>query len=46
LRTDNLDAAVALATLPDEVRGYEQLKLDSGTRFLSELGRARQTIGI
>ena len=27
------DAAVALAELPDEIRGYEQVKLDNVTRF-------------
>jgi indolepyruvate ferredoxin oxidoreductase len=45
LRPDTLSAAIALAELPGDVRGYEQLKLDSGTRFLEQLAEARRTVG-
>jgi indolepyruvate ferredoxin oxidoreductase len=33
----NLDEAVAIASLPDQVRGYEHLKLDRATRYRAEL---------
>ncbi|HEX5119428.1 MAG TPA: indolepyruvate ferredoxin oxidoreductase family protein [Pseudonocardiaceae bacterium] len=46
LCNENLAAAIALATLPDGVRGYEKLKLDSGSRFLDQLAEARRSIGI
>jgi len=42
----NIEQAVALAQLPDQVRGYEQLKLDSGRRFLDALAAARTELGI
>jgi indolepyruvate ferredoxin oxidoreductase len=41
LGPDTHDTAVALAALPDEVRGYEEVKLDSVRRFRE---RARQLI--
>jgi len=37
LTTDNLDDAVALATLPDQVRGYEELKLRRAAAYRTEL---------
>ena len=33
LGPDNHDVAVSIATLPDEIRGYEQIKLESVERF-------------
>ena len=33
LTPDNHDAAVAIALLPDEIRGYEHIKLDNVKRF-------------
>jgi indolepyruvate ferredoxin oxidoreductase len=33
LRPENHDTAVAVADLPDEIRGYERIKLDSVKRF-------------
>jgi indolepyruvate ferredoxin oxidoreductase len=37
LTTANLDDAVALATLPDQVRGYEELKLRRAAAYRTEL---------
>jgi indolepyruvate ferredoxin oxidoreductase len=37
LTAENLDDAVALATLPDQVRGYEELKLRRATAYRTEL---------
>ncbi len=37
LTVENLALAVRIAGLPETVRGYEQLKLDSGARFRAEL---------
>ena len=37
LRADNLDEAVAIASLPDQVRGYEHLKLRRATAYRAEL---------
>ena len=37
LRPDNLDEAVAIASLPDQVRGYEHLKLERAGAYRSEL---------
>jgi indolepyruvate ferredoxin oxidoreductase len=37
LTADNLAEAVAIASLPDQVRGYEHLKLDRATRYRHEL---------
>src|SRR5262249_23072952 len=35
----NHDAAVAIAELPDEIRGYEQIKLDSVAQFRDKAAR-------
>jgi indolepyruvate ferredoxin oxidoreductase len=37
LRPDNIDEAVAIATLPDQVRGYEHIKLERAKRYRGEL---------
>ena len=37
LQPDNLDEAVAIATLPDQVRGYEHIKLDRAKKYRTEL---------
>ncbi|HZB40384.1 MAG TPA: DUF6537 domain-containing protein, partial [Ilumatobacter sp.] len=37
LREDKLDEAVAIATLPDQVRGYEHIKLERAKRYRAEL---------
>ncbi|HEX6660042.1 MAG TPA: DUF6537 domain-containing protein, partial [Ilumatobacter sp.] len=37
LRDDNLDEAVAIATLPDGVRGYEHIKLERAEKYRTEL---------
>ena len=37
LTADNLDAAVAVAELPDLVRGYEELKLERVAEFRRRL---------
>jgi len=37
LREENVDEAVAIATLPDQVRGYEHIKLDRAKKYRSEL---------
>lgn len=42
----NIPEAVAMAQLPDLVRGYEHLKLDSGQRFLKSLSAQRTGLGI
>ena len=39
LTADNLDDAVAIAALPDQVRGYEELKLRRATAYRSEADR-------
>lgn len=46
LTADNLAQAVALAELPDEVRGYEQVKLANVERYRAELGRLREELGV
>lgn len=38
------DTALALAELPDMVRGYEHVKLDNVTRYRGEFGRLRATL--
>ncbi len=38
-RLDNLDEAVAIASLPDRVRGYEELKLRRAADYRAELAR-------
>ena len=43
LRSDNLDDAVEIAWLPDQVRGYEDLKLRRATAYRAELARRLQT---
>jgi indolepyruvate ferredoxin oxidoreductase len=40
LSSSNLDAAVALAELPDLVRGYEEIKVDRVAKYRAELKRA------
>jgi len=37
LRADNLAEAVEIASLPDQVRGYEHLKLERATRYRQQL---------
>jgi indolepyruvate ferredoxin oxidoreductase len=37
LRPDNLDEAVAIASLPDRVRGYEHLKMERAEAYRQEL---------
>ncbi|MBA3287276.1 MAG: indolepyruvate ferredoxin oxidoreductase family protein [Acidimicrobiia bacterium] len=37
LRVDDLDDAVAIASLPDQVRGYEDIKLPRAERYRAEL---------
>jgi indolepyruvate ferredoxin oxidoreductase len=37
LTGDNIDAAVTIATLPDQVRGYEHIKLDRAKKYRAEL---------
>ena len=37
LRPENLDDAVAIATLPDQVRGYEHIKLERAKKYRTEL---------
>ncbi|MFN3219234.1 MAG: indolepyruvate ferredoxin oxidoreductase family protein [Acidimicrobiales bacterium] len=44
--TENLDRAIALASLPDMVRGYEDIKLDNVERYHSELERACKELEI
>jgi indolepyruvate ferredoxin oxidoreductase len=41
LTADTYDRAVELASLPDLVRGYEHLKLESAERFRAEAARLR-----
>jgi indolepyruvate ferredoxin oxidoreductase len=47
LRPDNRAAVIALAELPEMVRGYEDVKLRNAERFRAELERHRNasTIG-
>jgi indolepyruvate ferredoxin oxidoreductase len=37
LDADNLDDAVEIATLPDQVRGYEHIKLERAKQYRAEL---------
>ncbi len=39
LNAENLDEATAIASLPDQVRGYEDLKLERAATYRSELAR-------
>ena len=41
----NHDAAVAIAELPDEIRGYEQIKLDSVKRFRENAAQLISQLG-
>ena len=41
----NHDAAVAIADLPDEIRGYEQIKLDSIKRFREKAAQLISQLG-
>ncbi len=43
---DNLELVVELASLPDLVRGYEQIKLDNVDRYHTELARLRSSLGM
>jgi indolepyruvate ferredoxin oxidoreductase len=45
LDAGNLDEAVAIASLPDQVRGYEQLKLDRAARYRTELATRLAAFG-
>ena len=40
LSTENIDAVIALAGLPDMVRGYEHIKLANVDRYRSALSAA------
>ncbi|KQR97563.1 2-oxoacid ferredoxin oxidoreductase [Williamsia sp. Leaf354] len=44
--SDRLDAAVALAELPDMVRGYESIKMANVERYRAELTRQRSALGV
>jgi indolepyruvate ferredoxin oxidoreductase len=39
LRPDTLEEAVAIASLPDQVRGYEHIKTERATAYRAELRR-------
>ena len=41
LSPDTYERAVALATLPDVVRGYEEIKLRNVERYRAEIARLR-----
>ena len=43
LTPENLDDAVAIAALPDQVRGYEHLKLERAARYRTELADRLKT---
>jgi indolepyruvate ferredoxin oxidoreductase len=43
LRPENVDEAVAIATLPDQVRGYEHIKLDRAKKYRAELSDRLKT---
>ena len=45
LRSDNLDEAIALAVLPDAVRGYEDLKLERIGEYREALRIAEANFG-
>ena len=45
LRPDTLDAAVALAALPEEVRGYEEIKMARVERYREKLAGALASLG-
>ncbi|MDH3705426.1 MAG: 2-oxoacid ferredoxin oxidoreductase, partial [Acidimicrobiia bacterium] len=45
LTADNLDAAVAIAELPDHVRGYEDLKLRRVAEYRTQLAQALASFG-
>ena len=45
LSADSIDRAIAIARLPDLIRGYEQIKLDNVARFREEVRRLRAVIG-
>jgi indolepyruvate ferredoxin oxidoreductase len=45
LTADNLAEAVEIASLPDQVRGYEQLKLDRAARYRIDLATRLATFG-
>jgi indolepyruvate ferredoxin oxidoreductase len=44
LSTDNADAAVAIAALPDQVRGFEELKLRRAAAYRRELQAAVEDV--
>ncbi len=44
LSADSIDRALAIARLPDLIRGYEQIKLDNVARFREEVRRLRAVI--
>ena len=43
---DNVDLAVELMSLPDCVRGYEDIKLDNVDHYHSEMARLKSRLGI
>jgi indolepyruvate ferredoxin oxidoreductase len=44
LQPENLDAVVAVAELPDQVRGYEHLKIERIAAYRAELDRATASV--
>lgn len=44
LDADRLEAAIALAALPDAVRGYERLKLERAAAYRDKLAEARRAL--
>jgi indolepyruvate ferredoxin oxidoreductase len=45
LRPQNLEAAVAIASLPESVRGYEDIKLDRAEKYRARLAQALEAFG-
>jgi len=45
LSAENLDAAVKLAELPDQVRGYENLKVERAAKYRARLAEALAAFG-
>jgi indolepyruvate ferredoxin oxidoreductase len=44
VNADNLPEVLAIATLPDKVRGYEHLKMERATAYRAELSRRRAVL--
>ena len=45
LGPDTHDTAVAIALLPDDIRGYEEIKLESVTRFREKAAQLIAQLG-